>query len=102
MERYLAGIDLDAPDTADSTTEDTPVKTPPSAPKKSKQAKSTKKKAAEARKESSVARAKTILASINFSSESSSSEDDEKDLEIKRLKKELEKMHNQRDSSVCK
>ena len=99
MERYIAGINLDAPDTADSTTEDTPVKTPPSAPKKSKQ---TKKKAAIARKESSVARAKSILASINFSDESSSSEDDAKDFEIKRLKKELEKMKNQRDSSVCK
>ena len=102
MERYIAGVDLDAPDTADSTTDDTPIKTPPSAPKKSKQTKSIKRKAAEARKGSSVARAKNILASINFSNESSSSEEDEKDLEIKRLKKELEKMQNQHDSSMCK
>ena len=70
------------------------------APKKSKPNKSAKKKAADARKESSIARANQFLHSIKFSEDSDSSEEDEKDVEIKRLKKELEKMRNQQ-SLAC-
>ena len=96
MERHIAGIDIDAPDTADSTTEDTPVKNPP---KKSKQVRSAKKKAAEACKQSSIARANAILSSMNYSDESS--EEDEKEIEIKRLKQELEKMRNEHAKCEC-
>ena len=99
MERYIAGLDYDSPNCADSTTEDTPVKNPPRAPKKSKPTKSAKKKAADARKESSIARANQLLDSIKFSEDSNSSDEDEKDVEIKRLKKELVKMRNQQSLS---
>lgn len=64
MERYIAGLDYDPPNCVDSTTEDTPVKNPPRAPKKSKPTKSAKKKAADARKESSIARANRLLDSF--------------------------------------
>ena len=82
MQRYIAGLDCDSPNCADSTTDDTPIKNPPRALEKSKPTKSAKKKAADARKESSDSR-----------------DEDEKDVEIKRLKKELEKMRNQQSLS---
>ena len=99
MERYIAGLDYDPPNCVDSTTEDTPVKNPPRAPKKSKPTKSAKKKAADACKESSLARANRLLDSIKFSEDSNRSKEDEKDVEIKRLKMELEKMRNQQSLS---
>ena len=99
VERYIARLDYDPPNCVDSTTEDTPVKNPPRAPKKSKPTKSAKKKAADVHKKSSIARTNWLLDSIKFFEDSDSSEDDEKDVEIKRLKKELEKMHNQRSLS---
>ena len=99
MECYIAGLDYDSPNCADSTTEDTPVKNPPRAPKKSKPTKRAKKKATDARKESSIARANRLLDSIKFSEDSDSSDEDEKDVEIQRLKKELEKMRNQQSLS---
>ena len=72
LERYIV---QEAPSYVDSTTEDIPTKSPPR-------------------------RAKSIFESIG--SIDSDSSEDEKEAEIKRLKRELESMRSHRAGSTCK
>ena len=106
-QEYIDGVDVEAADLADSTTEDTPTKSdpPPRTTKKTaattrqppKTAKSTKKMAAAARIESAARRAKSM-----FEAMGSDSSEDEKDSEIKRLKRELDELRSRRAGSACK